>query len=110
MIAYWTYSRIDVEVTTIGNRVAFNNINGLEMTNVKQLKHSQFIGNLYLFQHGIEFYREPRGLGVFILNMLQNSNNCFALVSTYTNTLFSKGHFYRLHLNLVLPILSSCMK
>ena len=80
------------------------------MTNVKQLKHSQFIGNLYLFQHGIEFYREPRGLGVFILNMLQNSNNCFALVSTYTNTLFSKGHFYRLHLNLVLSILSSCMK
>ncbi|CAC5404246.1 unnamed protein product [Mytilus coruscus] len=30
--------------------------------------------------HGNEFYRETEGLGVFILNMLQNSHNCFALI------------------------------
>ncbi|XP_063404655.1 A disintegrin and metalloproteinase with thrombospondin motifs 3-like [Mytilus trossulus] len=60
-----------------------------ESTKTQYISLQEFIVNMYFFQHGIEFYRETEGLGVFILNMLQNSNNCFAL----NGIVYEDGHY-----------------
>ncbi|CAC5415438.1 unnamed protein product [Mytilus coruscus] len=46
------------------------------ITVVRESTKSRYIS---LQQHGIGFNRETEGLGVFIVKMLQNSNDCFAL-------------------------------
>ncbi|VDI49252.1 Hypothetical predicted protein, partial [Mytilus galloprovincialis] len=77
--------KLNVEFTAFGKRREYHLLKSSppivpdELPVITVNRESTKTQYISLQQHGIEFYREPRGLGVFILNMLQNSNNCFAL-------------------------------